>query len=137
MSKIHTSGGDMKDSYCGLCAECQLGHPELLKALATVKDYLETFRGDWWAHCFPRDEGFSFPEFRKGLEWFLGHTECPGCSGGKGLDRCPIRLCASRKNHNCFDCPELRECGKFKFLLHEFPEQKAKLRRRQLKYLAR
>jgi hypothetical protein len=35
---------------------------------------LRAFRVDWWAHCFPGDEGFALPEFRKGLDWFLSHT---------------------------------------------------------------
>jgi hypothetical protein len=128
----------MKDSYCGLCEECQLGTPEFLEALALVKGYLDTFRVNWWAHCFPGEEGFSLPEFRRGLEWFLDHTECSGCKDGKGMDRCPIRLCAMRRNRgNCYECPELMDCEKFSWLKKEFPDQKAKLHWRQLKCLSR
>jgi Protein of unknown function (DUF3795) len=128
----------MKESYCGLCDECQLGAPDFLKALVTVKEYLDTFRENWWAHCFPGDEGFSFPEFRRGLDWFLDHTECSGCKGGKGEDRCPIRNCALRRNQgNCQECAELVDCEKFSWISQEFPDQKANLRRRQLKSLAR
>ncbi|MFZ5447328.1 MAG: DUF3795 domain-containing protein [Thermodesulfobacteriota bacterium] len=128
----------MKESYCGLCDECQLGDRDFLEALVTVKGYLDTFRENWWAHCFPGEEGFSFPEFRRGLEWFLSHTECPGCKGGKGLDHCPIRLCAMRKNQgHCYECPDLMDCEKFSCLVKEFPDQKAKLRRQQLKYVTR
>jgi hypothetical protein len=128
----------MKESYCGLCDECQLGSPDFLAALAAVKGYLETFRTDWWAHCFPGDEGFSLPEFGRGLDWFLSHTECSGCNGGKGLDRCPIRLCALRRNQDdCSECPDLTDCKKFSWLNKEFPDQQAKLRRKQLRYMAR
>ena len=84
----------MKESYCGLCDKCLLDHPEFLAAVATVKGFVDQFRVYWWAHCFWGDEGFSLPEFRRGLEWFLSHPECPGCRGGRGLDRCPIRICA-------------------------------------------
>jgi hypothetical protein len=127
----------MKESYCGICNECQLGAPDFLEAVGTVKAYLDQFRLNFWAHCYPGEEGFSFPEFRKGLDWFLYHTECPGCRGGKGLDRCPIRLCASRRElGSCYECQDLKDCTKFAFLLEEFPDQKAKLRRRQLKYTA-
>jgi Protein of unknown function (DUF3795) len=128
----------MRESYCGLCEECRLGEPEFLKALVTVKEYLDGFRVNWWAHCFPGDEGFSLPEFHRGLDWFLGHAECSGCKGGKGEDRCPIRNCALRRNQgHCHECPELIECEKFAWLKEEFPDQKTQLRRRQLKYLAR
>ncbi len=127
----------MKESYCGLCDDCQLGAPEFLEALATVKEHLNQFRKNWWAHCFPGEEGFSLPEFRQGLDWFLSHTECVGCKGGKGLDHCPIHLCALRRQEsNCFLCPDLKDCEKFNFLSVEFPDQKARLRRRQLKYRA-
>jgi hypothetical protein len=128
----------MKESYCGLCDDCKLGSPDFLAALATVKAYLETFRVNWWAHCFPGDEGFSLPEFRQGLDWFLDHTECSGCKGGKGEDRCPIRLCAVRRNQgHCYECPELMDCEKFVRLDKEFPDHKVRLRRWQLKYLPR
>jgi len=128
----------MKESYCGLCDDCQLGSPDFLKALATVQGYLDTFRVNWWEHCFPGDEGFSLPEFRRGLEWFLDHTECSGCKDGKGQDRCPIRLCAMRRNQaHCYECQELIDCKKFSWLNQEFPDQKARLRRWQLLNLAR
>jgi hypothetical protein len=125
----------MKESYCGLCDDCQLGAPDFLEALATVKKYVDHFRVNWWAHCFPGDEGFALPEFRQGLDWFLGHTECSGCKGGKGLDRCPIRLCAMRRHQgHCYECPDLMDCEKFSWLTQEFPDQKARQRRRQLHY---
>jgi len=124
----------MRKSYCGTCEGCQLGAPDFLKALATVKGYLETFRVDWWAHCFPGDLGFSFTEFRQGLDWLLSHTECSGCQDGKGDDRCTIRLCAMRRQQeHCYACPDLMACEKFAFLAEEFPGQKARIRRRQLK----
>jgi hypothetical protein len=128
----------MKESYCGLCDDCQLGAPDFLEALATVKKYVDHFRVNWWVHCFPGDEGFALPEFRQGLDWFLGHTECSGCKGEKGLDRCPIRLCAMRRHQgHCCECPDLMDCEKFSWLTQEFPDQKARLRRRQLHYQAR
>ena len=122
----------MKKSYCGLCEDCQLGAPAFLGAVTTLKNYLEGFREQWWAHCFPGEEGFSLPEFKKGLDWFLDHPECPGCRGGKGVDRCPIRLCAlMRHQESCAACPDLAACEKFNFLLKEFPDQKAKLLRQR------
>ncbi len=87
----------MRESYCGLCDDCQLGHPGFLETVSRLKGYLDQVRANVWLHCFPGPEGFSLPEFRKGLEWFLAHTECPGCRNGRGLEDCPIRVCAQAR----------------------------------------
>ncbi len=127
----------MRESYCGLCDDCQLGHPEFLKVVALLKEYVESFRANWWVHCFPEEEGFSFEEFRRGLDWFLMHTECPGCKGGKGLELCPVRSCAVERGiDHCSLCPDLAACDKFDHLLIQFPNVKIDLRRRQLKIKA-
>jgi hypothetical protein len=126
-----------RESYCGLCDECQLGHPEFLKIVALLEEYLDRCRANWWVHCFPDNEGFSFTEFRRGLDWFLTHTDCPGCKGGRGLELCPIRLCAQARGlANCALCPDLAPCDKFDHLLVQFPDVKINLRRRQLKIKA-
>ncbi|MCK9376500.1 MAG: DUF3795 domain-containing protein [Syntrophobacterales bacterium] len=118
----------MKESYCGLCDACQLDNPEFLQAVAQVKSFVDRFRVYWWAHCYRGDEGFSLPEFRKGLEWFLSHAECPGCRGGRGLDHCPIRICAiNRGCEHCFECPELAQCDRFRLILKEYPDHKRHL----------
>jgi|UniRef100_A0A7C3SK96 hypothetical protein len=128
----------MRESYCGLCEECQLGSREFLETVARLKEYLIRFRANWWVHCFPGNQGFDFPEFRKGLDWFLTYTDCPGCKGSRGLDTCPIRTCAiARGLAQCSLCPDLGPCEKFDFLLAEFPDVKINLRRRQLKLKAR
>lgn len=128
----------MRQSYCGLCDDCQLGNRDFLETVSRLKEYMDKLRVNWWTHCFPWEEGFNFPEFRKGLEWFLMHRECPGCQGGKGLDDCPIRSCAkARELDHCCHCPDLEPCDKFTFLLIEFPDAKTNLLRRQLKLKAR
>lgn len=128
----------MRESYCGLCDDCQLGNRDFLETVSQLKAYVLRFRANIWPHCFPGDEGFSFPEFRKGLDWFLSHTECPGCKQGRGLDTCPIRLCAqARRIEHCSQCPDLEPCDKFEFLRAEFPDVKINLLRRQLKFKAR
>lgn len=128
----------IRESYCGLCDDCQLGNPDFLETVSRMRDYLDRFRTNVWLHCFPGEAGFSLPEFRKGLEWFLAHTECPGCKNGRGLEDCPIRLCAqSRGIEHCYECPDLEICDKYDHLLLEFPDVKINLRRRQLKFMAR
>jgi len=127
----------MRESYCGLCDDCQLGHPEFLKTVALLKEHLERFRANWWVHCFPDHDTFSFSEFRRGLDWFLAHTECPGCKGGRGLELCPIRMCAKERGlGHCSQCSDLAICDKFEELLIQFPDVKINLRRRQLKLMA-
>ena len=109
-----------------------------METVSRLKDYLEQVRANVWLHCFPGQEGFSLPEFRKGLEWFLAHTECPGCRNGRGLDDCPIRVCAqARKLDHCYQCPDLEPCDKYTLLLVQFPDVKVNLRRRQLKFMAK
>jgi hypothetical protein len=127
----------VRESYCGLCDDCQLGHPEFLATVARLREYLDLFRANWWVHCFPGEESFSFDELRRALDWFLSHTECPGCKGGKGLDLCPIRACAiARGLPHCSHCPDLEACDKFEHLMIQFPQVKINLRRRQLKLKA-
>ena len=128
----------MRESYCGLCDDCQLGNRTFLDTVARLKEYLARFRANWWIHCFPDHEGFDFEEFRKGLDWFLAHKECPSCKGGRGTEICPIRTCATNRGlEHCSLCPDLGPCDKFEFLIVEFPDVKIKLRRRQLKLKAR
>jgi hypothetical protein len=128
----------MRESYCGLCDDCQLGNRSFLDTVTRLKEYLARFRANWWIHCFPQDEAFDFGEFRKGLDWFLSHTECPSCKGGRGTQICPIRDCAvSRGIEHCSLCADLEPCDKFDFLIAEFPDVKINLRRRQLKLKAK
>jgi hypothetical protein len=79
----------MKESYCGLCDTCPLDQADFLEALTQVKNYVGQLPIYFWRHCFPGDEGFSFPEFIKGLDWFLSKPECHGCKEGVDL-KCEI-----------------------------------------------
>ncbi|MBM4284907.1 MAG: DUF3795 domain-containing protein [Deltaproteobacteria bacterium] len=128
----------IRASFCGLCDDCQLGNPAFLETVVRLQKYLFQFRANWWLHCFPVEEGFSFAELSKALEWFRNHSECPGCKNGKGHEDCPIRRCALERGlDQCHQCPDLAPCQKFDFLLSEFPDLKARLYRRQLKDRAR
>jgi hypothetical protein len=128
----------MRESYCGLCEDCQLGNPGLLETVAQLKYYLDQVRANVWIHCFPGPEGFDLSEFRRGLDWFLAHTECPGCKGGAGVCDCPIKVCAQARHlEHCYECPDLEPCDKYTLLLEQFPYVKVNLLRRQLKFKAR
>jgi hypothetical protein len=128
----------MRESYCGLCDDCQLGNPDFLHTVSRMRDYLLQLRANVWLHCFPGQPGFNLTEFKRGLDWFLSHTDCPGCKDGRGLEDCPIRLCAQARGlEHCYECQDLEPCDKFGLLLVEFPDVKVNLRRRQLKFKAR
>jgi hypothetical protein len=119
-----------KESYCGLCNTCPLGNLDFLEALTEVKNYVSQLPLYWWAHCFPGTEGFSLPEFFKGLEWFLSQPECPGCKEGGGLDECPIRSCAAKRQvADCTQCPEVDACELYQVLTNGFPSIKISLHR--------
>ena len=112
----------MKQSYCGLCETCLIDEPDFLEAVARVKEYLEQFPNFWWAHCFPGDEGFSFPEFHKGLDWFLGRPKCPSCKGGGGLKDCALKNCAlKRKVPRCLECYDLEDCELYHSIVKKSP----------------
>lgn len=112
----------MKESYCGLCDTCPLDHADFLEALAKVNSYVEQFPIYFWRHCYPGDDGFSFPEFIKGLDWFLNQPECLGCKKGGGLKECPIRQCAvQRQVVRCSECPDQETCESYNIIMQGYP----------------
>jgi hypothetical protein len=125
---------DMKQSFCGLCENCNLDNPEFLQAIATVKRFLDQFWVYWWVNCIPKEASFSLDEFRKGIEWFLHRPECPGCAAGLGLASCPIRRCAQQRGVDscCNECPELDTCSLFDLILMEYPNQKNEIRHKHV-----
>jgi hypothetical protein len=125
----------MKQSYCGLCEKCNLDNPDFLQAIATVKRFLDQFWVYWWVNCLPDEAGFSLVEFRKAIEWFLNRPECPGCVAGRGLNSCPIRQCAQLHGYeNCNECADLDDCKLFDLILLEYPNQKRKIRQKQVPF---
>ena len=124
----------MKESYCGLCDTCPLDQADFLNALSQVRNYIEQLPTHWWRHCFPGDEGFSIPEFIKGLDWFLNPPECLGCKQGGGLKECPIRQCAAQRQViRCSECPEQKGCEHYNIIMKGFPGRKMDLHRFSIK----
>lgn len=101
----------MKDSYCGLCDDCQLSQPDFQAAAAKVKTYVDRLPPFWQRQCLQKGQEFSLAEFRRGLDWFVGLAQCPGCKDGGGLDQCDIRDCArQRRQDHCHICPDHDSC---------------------------
>jgi hypothetical protein len=127
----------MKESYCGLCDTCPLDQENFLEALAQVRNCVEQFPIYWWRHCFPGNEGFSFPEFIKGLDWFLSQPECLGCKKGGGLEDCPIRRCASQRQvAQCSECPEVDTCEIYDIITQGYPGRRIYLHRDYVKLMS-
>jgi hypothetical protein len=120
----------MKESYCGLCDTCPLDQPDFLNALSQVRNFIEQMPIYWWRHCFPGNEGFSIPEFIKGIDWFLNQPECLGCKQGGGLKECPIRQCAAQRQViRCSECQEQEGCERYNIIMEGFPGRRIYLHR--------
>jgi len=120
----------MKQSYCGLCETCLIDKPDFLMAIAKVKEYLDQFPITWWAHCFPGDEGFSFPEPPQGFRLVSQPPRMPELQGRGRLKGCPIRRCAkTREVAKCLECYDLETCEHYNIIIQESPGQVVRLHR--------
>ena len=56
-----------RESYCGLCEQCQLGSPDFQEAVGKIKTYMDQLPVHWQRQC---NEAQDFPllEFRRGLD---------------------------------------------------------------------
>jgi hypothetical protein len=101
----------MKDSYCGLCDTCQLGSSDFQAAVTKVKTYVDRMPMHWQQQCLQAGQEILWQEFRRGLEWFLERTSCPGCKAQGGLKHCAIRDCATtRRQDRCYECADHESC---------------------------
>ena len=101
----------IRESYCGLCEHCQLGSPDFQEAVAKIKTYVDQLPAHWQQQCFQGGQDLSLREFIRGLDWFSGRVECPGCKDLGGLERCTIRDCAiERKQDYCYECLDHDSC---------------------------
>ncbi len=128
----------MRESYCGLCDDCQLGNSGLLETVSRLKGYLDQVRANVWLHCFPGPDGFSLPEFRKGLEWFLSTRSAPAARKGGACVTAPSGY-APRAGiwSTVMSARTWSPATNTHLLLVQFPDVKINLRRRQLKFKAR
>jgi len=107
----------MKESYCGLCDQCQLGSPDFQAAVAKIKTYVDQLPAFWQQQCLQEGQEVSLVEFRRGLDWFLGLAQCPGCKDAGGLKRCDIRSCAEKRQQSrCYICPDHDSCRHLVFV---------------------
>jgi hypothetical protein len=101
----------MKESYCGLCDHCRLSSPDFQAAVAKVKTEVDRLPPFWQRQGAQEGQDFSLAEFRRGLDWFQGLAQCPGCKENGGLKRCDIRNCAKkRRQDRCYVCPDHDSC---------------------------
>jgi hypothetical protein len=101
----------MMESYCGLCDHCQLASPDFQAAADKLKTSLDQLPPFWARQCMQGGQQFSLDEFHRGLDWFLGLAQCPGCKAGGGLEGCVIRDCAQeRRRDHCHTCSDYDSC---------------------------
>ena len=115
----------MKESYCGLCDDCQLGASDFLEALATVKGYLDTFHGRIGGlTAFPGRKAFLCLNFARVWTGFSATPNVRVVKTAKVWTAVHPSLALDGAGH-CSECPELMVCEKFAGLTREYPDQKA------------
>ncbi len=105
--------------WCGSCAGGNGATQELTRRYEIfIKNQLEAYA--------PKD--FDFEEFLKGIKSIKSMSLCPGCLKGGGMQGCPVRECAIRKDYeSCSSCEELSTCSKFSELEKYLPRIKSDL----------
>ena len=79
----------MRESYCGLCDDCQLGHPGFLETVSRLKDLPGTGPGQRLAPLLPRAGGFQPAGVQKGAGMVPGPHGMPRLPERAGPGRLP------------------------------------------------
>jgi len=114
----------MKEDYpygiCGVyCGQCASWNHKIQVIAGELKRLVDLYRFEWLKQISP---GFSFTEFRKGLEWFAA-VRCSGCKAGGGPPMCEARKCAEEKGlRSCLLCPEFLMCEKTTYHRETYPQ---------------
>jgi len=83
---------DLNISYCGIpCAKCVKFKSTHAEKAKEITDAIRVSDLDKWQEHEPKEENFSYEDFKKGLRWFEKHMRCPGCKSGGGMPDCPIK----------------------------------------------
>ncbi|MHB9073666.1 MAG: DUF3795 domain-containing protein [Desulfobaccales bacterium] len=106
-----SSISSVRESYCGLCEQCQLDSPDFQEAVSKVKTYLDQLPGHWQRQCINNAQDFPLLEFRRGLDWFSDRIDCPGCKDLGGTEHCGIRDYAKERQQDfCYECLDHDSC---------------------------
>jgi len=103
---------------CGVyCGQCPNGNGRVRYAAGELKRLVDTTRYGWVEEAV---KGFSFNEFRKGLEWF-SRAQCRGCRSGDGSP-CQNRGCAEEKGlQSCLECGDYLTCSRTEYMRETYP----------------
>ena len=104
-----------KIAYCGIdCSKCvKFKDVSAEKAKEIIKAIEESGLDEWQEHA-PRDEEFSYEDFKKGLKWFEKYMRCPGCKAGGGMPDCCLKHLA-RVHHRRVQDTDANFLGKHIF----------------------
>ncbi|MCE5340275.1 MAG: DUF3795 domain-containing protein [Planctomycetaceae bacterium] len=110
--------------YCKLCAE-------IARIPAQASALQQTLKKSGW-EIFGHEEVPEFKVFCKALNFFSKLNEtCPGCRGGCGNPKCPIRKCIEEKKLKvCADCEQF-PCEHFDRLTKKYPNLIADVKRQK------
>lgn len=100
---------DERLARCGIyCGQCRAYTEEVADIAKQFKEWVEKDYS-WLKEI---DEGFSYENFIKGLEWFENST-CPGCRNSTEI-WCDVKKCDKIKRNeidNCLICDEFSRCS--------------------------
>jgi hypothetical protein len=105
---------------CGVyCGQCPSGNGRVKMSAGELKRLVDTVRYQWLELPGVKP-GFSFGEFRKGLEWFA-NAQCPMCLNGGGAP-CENRKCAAgKKLESCLLCSDYHTCKHTEYQREWYP----------------
>jgi len=111
---------DYPYGICGVyCGQCASGNHRIRIIASELKRLVDLYRFEWLEQV---PQGFSFKEFRKGLEWFAA-SNCTGCKAGGGPPTCEARKCAKEKGlQSCLLCSDFLTCPKTKYHRETYPQ---------------
>ena len=107
--------------YCGIyCATCPAYTQNVATLAGDLGKELRQNKFGKYADYLAKMPGLkAFENYEKGSELLkvMAKMRCKGCKTGGGSADCKIRICAKQdKFAGCWQCSELKTCGKFEEL---------------------
>ncbi|MBD3192988.1 MAG: DUF3795 domain-containing protein [Candidatus Heimdallarchaeota archaeon] len=104
--------------YCGQCTGLEG------KTKTSAKKLKELIEQDFnWIEADKVDVGFDLTNFKTGLDWFINHSQCPGCNKIKE-HWCDVQKCPKIKDNtveNCLLCEEFLTCPRTEYQRKRYP----------------
>jgi len=104
-------------TYCGLyCGDCFGFKGDLPDLARDLRKLLRKYKFDKIAQAIPFKDFKEYPKCYRCLGGMV-KLRCKGCRGGTRSKFCNIAKCCLKKNYaGCWQCAEVEDCKKLKFL---------------------